>query len=218
MGVPIMCILLGLPIGWYIARRAIIHTQDLKQILSKVLQGAALTSAFTFLVMALLWGRCIVMLFDPTADLANFGIPAMTIQKALLPQEIPNIPGLDVAAFSRPAEFLGGDYFDFIDFSADTHGLVIADVAGHGVSASLQMAGLQALARAIIPTSHSPAEVVTHIHNLFRHNIRFTTFVTVFIGAFNPTSSSFTYCNAGHNPPLLLHSIHSQSISAIIPI
>jgi hypothetical protein len=75
MGVPIMCILLGFPIGWYIARKITIHIHDLKQILSKMLQGAALSSAFTFIVMALLWGRCIVMLFDPTADLENFGIP-----------------------------------------------------------------------------------------------------------------------------------------------
>ncbi len=130
---------------------------------------------------------------------------ARTVQKALLPQETPGIPGLDIAAYSRPAEFLGGDYFDFIDFNADTHGLLIADVAGHGVSASLQMASLQALARAIIPASHSPAEVAGRIHALFIHNIRFTTFVTFFIGAFNPATRTLTYCNAGHNPPLVLH-------------
>jgi sigma-B regulation protein RsbU (phosphoserine phosphatase) len=139
---------------------------------------------------------------------------ARTVQKALLPQEAPNIPGLDVAAYSRPAEFLGGDYFDFIDFSADTYGLVIADVAGHGVSASLQMASLQALVRATVPTSHSPAEVAKRIHGLFRHNIRFVTFVTVFIGAFSPATKTLTYCNAGHNPPLVLHPNGSQGTSA----
>ena len=75
MGVPIFCILLGLPVGWYIARRITIHPVDTRRMLSKTLLGAALTSAFTFVGMALLWGRCIAMLFDPTADLANFGIP-----------------------------------------------------------------------------------------------------------------------------------------------
>ncbi len=138
---------------------------------------------------------------------------AKTVQKALLPQEAPSIPGLDVAAYSRPAEFLGGDYFDFIDFDADTHGLVIADVAGHGVSASLQMASFQALTHAIVPTSHSPAEAAKRIHGLFSHNIHFTTFVTLFIGAFSPTTRKLTYSNAGHNPPLVFHPDRGQGNS-----
>ena len=75
MGVPIFCILSGLPIGWYIARRITIRPSDTRRMLSKMLLSAALTSAFTFVGMALLWGRCIAMLFDPTVDLANFGIP-----------------------------------------------------------------------------------------------------------------------------------------------
>jgi sigma-B regulation protein RsbU (phosphoserine phosphatase) len=118
---------------------------------------------------------------------------------------------MDVAAYSRPAAYVGGDYFDFIDFSEETHGLLIADVAGHGVSASLQMASLQALARVIIPASDSPAQVVERIHDLFGHNIRFTTFVTMFIGSFSPATRMFTYCNAGHNPPFVLQADGGQS-------
>ena len=75
MGVPIFCILLGLPVGWYIARRVTTHPLRIGQMLGRVLVGAALTSAFTFVMMGLLWGRGVVMLFDPLADLANFGIP-----------------------------------------------------------------------------------------------------------------------------------------------
>ena len=75
MGVPIFCILFGLPVGWYIARRITIRPFDTRRMLSKMFLGAALTSAFTVVGMALVWERCIVMLFDPTADLANFGIP-----------------------------------------------------------------------------------------------------------------------------------------------
>jgi hypothetical protein len=75
MGVPIFCILFGLPVGWYIARRITIRPFDAKQMLSKVLLGAALTSAFTFVGMALLWGPWIAMLFDPAADLAKLGAP-----------------------------------------------------------------------------------------------------------------------------------------------
>ena len=135
---------------------------------------------------------------------------AKDVQKALLPQDAPNIPGLDVAAYSRPAAYVGGDYFDFIDFNEETHGLLIADVAGHGVSASLQMASLQALTRVIIPASDSPAQVVERIHDLFGHNIRFDTFVTMFMAAFRPATRMFTYCNAGHNPPIFLQADADQ--------
>ena len=75
MGVPIFCIPFGLPVGWYIARRITTRPLDVRQMLRKVLLGGALTSGFTMFMMAVLWGRCIAMLFDPAADLANFGIP-----------------------------------------------------------------------------------------------------------------------------------------------
>ena len=129
---------------------------------------------------------------------------AQSVQRTLLPQEVPSVPGLEIAAFSRPAQIVGGDYFDFIEFGSGYHGLAIADVAGHGVSASLHMASIHAMLHAIASVSHSPAEVVRRVHELFVHNIRFTTFVTFFIGAFDPAAKTLTYCNAGHNPPIVL--------------
>ena len=59
------------------------------------------------------------------------------VQKALLPQAIPEIPGLEVAAFSQPARIVGGDYFDFFRFQDAMPGILIADVMGKGVAASL---------------------------------------------------------------------------------
>jgi len=137
---------------------------------------------------------------------------AQNVQKMLLPQEAPTITGLEIAAFSRPAQILGGDYFDFIDFRNGFHGLAIADVAGHGVSASLHMASIQALLRTLVPVNESPAEVMRQVHKLFIHNIRFETFVTFFIGAFDSSTKAFTYCNAGHQPPLVLHKTKSEKI------
>ena len=99
---------------------------------------------------------------------------------------------------------MGGDYFDFIDFSNGLHGLAIADVAGHGISASLHMAGIQALLRTLVPVNTSPAEVMRQLHKLFIHNIRFETFVTFFIGAFDSSTKTLTFCNAGQQPPLVL--------------
>lgn len=140
---------------------------------------------------------------------------AQGVQKTLLPQVIPNIPNMDIAAFNRPAQILGGDYFDFIEQNSGRYYLVIADVAGHGVSASLHMASIQAMLRAVGPENHSPAEVVQKIHKLLIHNHRFTTFVTFFIGAFDSTTKTFTYCNAGHNQPMVLRGQETDGESTI---
>jgi sigma-B regulation protein RsbU (phosphoserine phosphatase) len=138
---------------------------------------------------------------------------AQDVQKMLLPQEVPNIPGLEIAAFSRPAQIVGGDYFDFVDFNNGLHGLAIADVAGHGVSASLHMASIQALLRTLVPVNKSPAEVMSQVHRLFIHNIRFETFVTFFIGAFDSSTKTLTFSNAGHLPPLVLRNTKSKKAS-----
>jgi sigma-B regulation protein RsbU (phosphoserine phosphatase) len=138
---------------------------------------------------------------------------AQDVQKMLLPQEAPNIPGLEIAAFSRPAQIVGGDYFDFVEFSNGLYGLAIADVAGHGVSASLHMASIQALLQTLVPVNKSPAEVMRQIHKLFIHNIRFETFVTFFIGAFDSSTKTLTFSNAGHQPPLLLRKNNSKEES-----
>jgi len=75
MGVPIFCIGLGFPLGWYIAARAVRSTSDLGVVLKRTVVQATLTSAVTFAMMALLWGNASRLLLDPTADFANFGIP-----------------------------------------------------------------------------------------------------------------------------------------------
>jgi predicted DNA repair protein MutK len=75
MGVPICCILLGFPVGWYVARSALGAGEALGRGLARVMRAAVTTSLFTFALMAVLWGRTIVLLFDPAADLAHFGIP-----------------------------------------------------------------------------------------------------------------------------------------------
>jgi hypothetical protein len=75
MGVPIFCIGFGFPVGWYIAKRVTTATANVREILRRVLVYAVATSAFTFVVMAVLWGPISFMLLDPSSDFANFGIP-----------------------------------------------------------------------------------------------------------------------------------------------
>jgi phosphoserine phosphatase RsbU/P len=128
------------------------------------------------------------------------------VQRALLPHEVPGITALEIAAFSQPAHIVGGDYFDFLRMRDGSHALVIADVMGKGMAASLLMASLQASLHIIAPESSGPAEVVARLNHLFCHNIRLTKFVTFFVGQYDEPSGNLSYCNAGHNPPLLLRS------------
>jgi sigma-B regulation protein RsbU (phosphoserine phosphatase) len=126
---------------------------------------------------------------------------SQVVQRALLPQRIPDIRGVELAAFSRPSEIIGGDYFDFFQFRDGTHGLVIADVSGHGVSAGMLMSSLQTAIRTMAPEAETPAEILERINRFYIHNIHFTTFVTVFMACFDPATLTLTYVNAGHNPP-----------------
>jgi phosphoserine phosphatase RsbU/P len=137
------------------------------------------------------------------------------VQQALLPHSTPQIRGLSVAAFSQPAHIVGGDYFDFLRFRDGSHVLVIADVMGKGMPASMLMASLQASLRIIAPESAGPAEVVARLNHIFCHNIRLTKFVTLFLARYEETTRTLTYCNAGHNPPLVYRP--SGKIEELLP-
>jgi phosphoserine phosphatase RsbU/P len=136
-------------------------------------------------------------------DIENELELAAKVQQALLPQQIPQIPGLELAVYSRPASVIGGDYFDFNTFRDGAHGLVIGDAVGHGISASLLMSNLHASLRILIPDHNRPAEVIRRVNQLFYHNINLTNFVTLFLGRFDPETFTLTYSSAGHNPALL---------------
>jgi sigma-B regulation protein RsbU (phosphoserine phosphatase) len=125
------------------------------------------------------------------------------VQRALLPHALPDIKGVEVAAFSQPAHIVGGDYFDFLRFKNGLHALVIADVMGKGMAASMLMSNLQASLRIIIAEQNEPSDVVNRLNQIFCHNIRLTKFVSLFLARYDEQTGLLTYCNAGHNPPLL---------------
>ena len=75
MGVPIFCILLGFPVGWFLVKYLSSTSSSVHEIMRKVLRYALLTSLVTLVGMVLVWGTSVIMLSDPTLDLANYGIP-----------------------------------------------------------------------------------------------------------------------------------------------
>ncbi|MCI0609624.1 MAG: SpoIIE family protein phosphatase [Anaerolineae bacterium] len=137
---------------------------------------------------------------------------SQVIQRGLLPQQVPSIEGVNIAAFSRPAQIVGGDYFDFVDFKDGKHGLVMADVSGHGVSAGMFMSSLQTAFHTLVPDTESPLEVLERINRLYVHNINFTTFVTIFFGKYDPSTRTLSYANAGHNSAYLYRLAANQEI------
>jgi len=75
MGVPIFCIALGFPMGWIVARRILIRPIILRTVLRDIIRLSFFTSLFTFIMLAVIWGRLVPWIFDSSHDLANFGIP-----------------------------------------------------------------------------------------------------------------------------------------------
>lgn len=134
------------------------------------------------------------------------------IQLGLLPKEIPSLAGMNISAFSRPAQIVGGDYFDFVDFKDGAHGIVMADVSGHGVSAGMFMSSLQTAFHTLLPETDSPLNALERINRLYIHNINFTTFVTIFLGKYDPRSRIMSYANAGHSSAYLYRSKTDEEI------
>lgn len=127
---------------------------------------------------------------------------AREIQQSLLPKEIPQLPGIAVAAAWRPARVVGGDYFDVLRLDGNRLAICIADVSGKGVPAALLMANVQASLRASVRDLDSPARVCGIMNGMLCESIAPNKFVTFFCGVLNADTSTFRYCNAGHPYPI----------------
>jgi sigma-B regulation protein RsbU (phosphoserine phosphatase) len=129
---------------------------------------------------------------------------AREIQQSLLPKEIPQIAGFEVAAAWQPAHAVGGDYFDVLRLGEHRLGVCIADVSGKGVSAALLMANVQATVRAFARESESPARVCERVNRVLCGNIATEKFVSFFYGILDAQQRTLDYCNAGHPCPIVV--------------
>ena len=129
---------------------------------------------------------------------------AAEVQQRMLPQRAPNFPGVELASAYVPTHELGGDFYDFITLPDDNLGLVIADVSGKGVPASLIMASVRAALRAQVDNLYYLYEVMHRLNLMLYRDTKAAEFVTLFYGVIDAGNRRLTYCNAGHPPPLLL--------------
>lgn len=100
---------------------------------------------------------------------------------------------------------VGGDYYDVIQLSDSMFIVSIADVSGKGTPASLLMANLQATLRAFAPIGMPLSEMTARINDIIFENTGLSKFITFFCGLLDTEKHTFTYVNAGHNPPYLIH-------------
>ena len=144
---------------------------------------------------------------------------AAEIQRSLLPTAPPAVPGFEVAGYNAASRTVGGDYYDFLSLEDGRLGLVVADVAGKGMPAALLMSGLQARVHVLFETGENLAQQVTKLNKSLTKRFPSNRFVTFFVAALAPDSGCVTFCNAGHNPPVLLHADGSvEQLDATGPI
>jgi len=127
------------------------------------------------------------------------------IQASFLPNDLPGIPGWQVAATLEPARQTAGDFYDVIPLPNGRFGIVVADVADKGMGAALYMALARTLLRTYALEYHTRPDLAMKVTNrrvLMDTDV--TMFVTVFYGVLDPRMGKLSYCNAGHNPPFLL--------------
>jgi sigma-B regulation protein RsbU (phosphoserine phosphatase) len=128
---------------------------------------------------------------------------AAEIQRALLPEARPADGHFEVAAASVPCRSIGGDFFEYLDLPSGEFGFALGDVAGKGPSAALLTAMIQGIFAAQSPSAETPAELIARVNRgLIRRSMR-SRFVTVLYAVLS-RDGRLTYCNAGHNPPILV--------------
>lgn len=129
---------------------------------------------------------------------------AASVQRRLLPKEPPHVEGIDLSAIYVPSYALGGDFYDFIRFPDDNVGIVVADVSGKGIPASLIMASVRSALRAQVDNLYYLYEAMSRVNLMLCRDSEPTEFVTLFYGVLDGRNGRLTYCSAGHPPGLLL--------------
>jgi len=131
---------------------------------------------------------------------------ARAIQEKLLPREISQMPGYEIASAWQSARLVGGDYFDILPLDEKMLGICIADVAGKGMPAALLMSNLQAAVRGLSSLSVAPNLLCSRLNSLIYRNTASDRFITFFYAQLDGAKRRLAYVNAGHNAPFVVRS------------
>jgi serine phosphatase RsbU (regulator of sigma subunit) len=139
---------------------------------------------------------------------------ARQIQESMLPDEIPELPGWDLAAHWQPARAVSGDFYDFIPLQDGRMALVIGDVTDKGVPAALLMTVTRSVLRTAVRQADSPGELLALVNNILSPQMPMSMFVTLLVVYLDPSTGNLEAANGGHVLPLLYQSeeIHELNV------
>ena len=132
---------------------------------------------------------------------------AQEVQNQLYPKVVPNLPTMRITATYEPAQLVSGDYYDYAQLSDTRIAVAMGDVAGKGISAALLMATLVSAFRSqlkMAPKDITPSRLTADLNKHLHAHTASAKFATNFIGIYDEPSSTLTYTNAGHLPPILV--------------
>ncbi len=153
---------------------------------------------------------------DQIRDLEKDLELAKKVQKQLLSGYVPSLPNIQIAVHTDSARIVTGDYYDFFVSKSGNQGLVVADVMGKGLPASMLISNLQASLRILGP-EYDELEILTNrLNDLFCNNLTLIKFISIFLAKIDTESSILQYCNAGHNPAIWWNAA-SKSIRRLNP-
>jgi sigma-B regulation protein RsbU (phosphoserine phosphatase) len=130
---------------------------------------------------------------------------AKQVQARLFPQKLPVLHSLEYVGQCIQARQVGGDYYDFLDLGPGRMGIVMADIAGKGISGALLMANLQANLRSQYAVAlEDLPRLLQSVNRLFHENTSEESYATLFFADYDDASRRLRYANCGHNPPILM--------------
>ena len=139
---------------------------------------------------------------------------AQSIQRSLLPADLPDLAGWHVATYYQPAREVGGDFYDFLLLDDSRLGIVIGDVSGKGVPAALIMASTRSMLRAAAQVTDTPGAVLARVNDLLYADTLPRMFVTCFYAILDLSSGKLRYANAGQDLPYRWHSGKANELLA----
>lgn len=139
---------------------------------------------------------------------------AREIQSKLLPKNLPKVSDYEVAGMTQPVRFVGGDYYNVVRISDRQTVLCIADVAGKGMPAALLMSSLQAALKPLMWQKLTPRKLCRRLNRILCDLTPVNKFISFFYAVLDDKANCLTYCNAGHNPPLLVHANGTTELNA----
>lgn len=150
-------------------------------------------------------------------ELDRYGELLLTIQKSILPQHLPRVPGLDLAVHFADADGVGGDYYDVRPVGDHHWAIVVADVVGHGLASAAILALVHALGNALQDQPAPPSAALASINKPLaaRYLANTGEFVTIFVALYDTKTRVLAYSSAEHPPPRLVRGKQVLRLDAV---